>query len=69
MKQYSGVFDPEELSILGRLFDGAITALPPSMRTPENRTAVAKLILERTAIGESRLACLMNLLVMISPQG
>ncbi|MCC8954640.1 hypothetical protein H8B02_14685 [Bradyrhizobium sp. Pear77] len=69
MKQYSGVFDPEELSILGNLFDGAITALPPSMRTPENRTAVAKLILERTEIGASGLASLMNLLTTISPQG
>ncbi|MCP1838283.1 MULTISPECIES: hypothetical protein [Bradyrhizobium] len=69
MEQYRGVFDPEELSVLGSLFDGAITALPPSMRTSENRTAVAKLILERAEIGESGLARLMNLLITISPQG
>ncbi|UFX44231.1 hypothetical protein HAP47_0034765 [Bradyrhizobium sp. 41S5] len=69
MEQYSGVFDPEELSGLGSLFDSAITASPPSMRTPDNRTAIAKLILERTAASEARLAYLMNLLVTISPQG
>ncbi|PPQ19268.1 hypothetical protein CV770_11460 [Bradyrhizobium sp. AC87j1] len=69
MKQCSGVFDPEELSVLGRLYDSAVTALPPSMRSPENRTAIAKLILERTAAGEARLACLTNLLITISPQG
>ncbi|MGY3695749.1 hypothetical protein HAP41_0000004740 [Bradyrhizobium barranii subsp. apii] len=69
MEQYSGVFDPEELSSLGSLFDSAITASPPSMRTADNRTAIAKLILERTAASEARLAYLMNLLVTISPQG
>ncbi|MCC8943448.1 hypothetical protein H8A97_41080 [Bradyrhizobium sp. Arg62] len=69
MEQCSGVFDPEELSVLGRLFDCAVTALPPSMRTPENRTAIAKLILERTATGEARLAYLTNLMTTISPQG
>ncbi|MTV11713.1 MULTISPECIES: hypothetical protein [Bradyrhizobium] len=69
MEQYNGVFDPEELSVLGSLFDGAINALPPSMRTPENRTAVAKLILDSTEVGASRLACLMNLLITISPKG
>ncbi|WP_235885851.1 hypothetical protein [Bradyrhizobium niftali] len=69
LEQCSGVFDPEELSVLGRLYDSAITALPPSMRSPENRTAIAKLILERTAAGEAQLACLTNLLITISPQG
>ncbi|WP_342723687.1 hypothetical protein AAFG07_31845 [Bradyrhizobium sp. B097] len=69
MAQHSGVFDPEDLSVLGSLFDGTVTALPPSMRTLENRTAIAKLILERTAVSEAQLACLMNLLVTISRQG
>ncbi|WP_128970782.1 hypothetical protein [Bradyrhizobium tropiciagri] len=69
MEQYSGVFDPEELSVLGNLFDRAVSALPPSMRTPENRTAIAKLILERTAASDAQLACLTNLLITISPQG
>ncbi|KRP98888.1 hypothetical protein AOQ72_16390 [Bradyrhizobium yuanmingense] len=65
----SGVFDPEELSALGQLYDGAVSALPPSMRSPENRTAIARLILERTAAGEAQLACLANLLITLSPQG
>ncbi|SPP97954.1 MULTISPECIES: hypothetical protein [Bradyrhizobium] len=69
MEQCSGVFDPEELSILGSLYDSAVTALPPSMQSPENRTAIAKLILERTAAGQAQLACLTNLLITISPQG
>ncbi|WP_271565632.1 hypothetical protein [Bradyrhizobium sp. CCBAU 11386] len=69
MEQCSEVFDPEELSVLGSPYDGAATALPPSMRNPENRTAIAKLILERTAAGEAQLACLTNLLINISPQG
>ncbi|WP_271606762.1 hypothetical protein [Bradyrhizobium sp. CCBAU 11434] len=69
LEQCSGVFDPEELSVLGRFYDSAITALPPSMRSPENRTAIAKLILERTTAGEAQLACLTNLLITISPQG
>ncbi|WP_271593199.1 hypothetical protein [Bradyrhizobium sp. CCBAU 65884] len=69
MQQCSGVYDPEELSILGRLYDGAVAALPPSMRNPENLAAIAKLILERTAAGETQLACLTNLLIAISPKG
>ncbi|WP_407114411.1 hypothetical protein [Bradyrhizobium sp. LMG 9283] len=69
MEQCTGVFDPEELSVLGRLYDGAVAALPPSMRNPENRTAIAKLILERTAAGEAQLASLTNLLTTISSQG
>jgi len=69
LEQCSGVFDPEELSVLGSLYDGAVTALPPSMRNPENRTAIAKLILERTAAGKAQVACLTNLLITISSQG
>ncbi|WP_177237498.1 hypothetical protein [Bradyrhizobium sp. Rc3b] len=69
MEQCSGVFDPEELSVLGSLYDSAVTALPTSMRSPENHAAIAKLILERTADGQAQLACLTNLLISISPQG
>lgn len=64
----SGVFDPEELSALGRVYDDAINALPPSMRSQDNRTAIAKLILERTAAGETRLVRLMNLFITLSPE-
>ncbi|RXH36700.1 hypothetical protein XH99_06830 [Bradyrhizobium nanningense] len=69
MKLCSGVFDPEELSTLGQLYDDAVNALPQSMRSQENRTAIAKLILERTAAGEARLARLTNLCITLSPKG
>lgn len=60
--QNSGVYDPEDLTVLGATFDKAIASLPASMRTPENRITIAKLILERTAASRSGLASLMLLL-------
>lgn len=60
--QYSGVYDPEDLTVLGALFDKAIASLPACMRTPENRITIAKLVLERTAASQSGLASLMLLL-------
>ncbi|WP_246740387.1 hypothetical protein [Bradyrhizobium sp. LCT2] len=60
------MFDPEELSV----WEALMMARPPRyrhMRNPENRTAIAKLILERTAAGEAQLACLTNLLITIFP--
>ncbi|MCK1641273.1 hypothetical protein IVA95_27740 [Bradyrhizobium sp. 157] len=62
MQQYSGVYDPEELSALGKIFDEAFAALPASMQTPENRTELAKLVLARAATSESELATLRNLM-------
>ncbi|MBB4380289.1 hypothetical protein GGD61_004967 [Bradyrhizobium sp. SBR1B] len=64
-----GVFDPEELSTLGRVYDDAVGALPPSMQSQENRTAIAKLILERTAAGEIQLSRLVNLFTTLSSEG
>jgi len=46
------VFDPEELSLLGRVFDQAIASLPSSMRTPAKTMEIAKIILERAVAGE-----------------
>ncbi|WP_063627815.1 hypothetical protein [Bradyrhizobium sp. WSM3983] len=60
--QYSGVYDPEDLTVLGAIFDKTIASLPASMRTPENRITIAKLVLERTAASQSGLASLMLLL-------
>ena len=51
----SAVYDPEALSHLGSLFDQAVAALPAAMRTPANRTEIAKLILGR-GVGEPELA-------------
>ncbi|WGS19084.1 MULTISPECIES: hypothetical protein [unclassified Bradyrhizobium] len=67
MQQHNGIFDPEDPSVLGTMFDKAVTALPASMRTPENRTAIAKLILERAATSEAGLASLISLMDAISP--
>jgi hypothetical protein len=51
-----GVYDPEELALLGSVFDQAVAALPPAMRTPANRMEIAKIILRCAAIGEIELA-------------
>ncbi|WP_074125809.1 hypothetical protein [Bradyrhizobium sp. NAS96.2] len=67
MQRYYDFLGPEDLSVLGRIFDTAVTALPASMRTPENRTAIAKLVLMRAGAGEPQLASLMSLLNLISP--
>lgn len=60
--QHSGVYDPEDLTVLGAIFDKAVASMPACMRTPENRITIAKLVLERTAASQSGLASLMLLL-------
>ncbi|MES5486888.1 hypothetical protein QMZ05_29400 [Bradyrhizobium sp. INPA03-11B] len=67
MQHYYGFFGPEDLSVLGRIFDTAVTALPASIRTPENRTAIARLVLRRAGAGEAQSASLMSLMDVISP--
>ncbi|WP_439373322.1 hypothetical protein [Bradyrhizobium sp. DASA03120] len=62
----SGVFDPEDLSLLGKIYDEAVAALPASMRTAVNRTEIAKLVLGRTAAGEAQLVLLKRLMVAIA---
>ena len=62
------VFDPEELSLLGSVFDQAIASLPSSMRTPAKTMEIAKVILERAVAGERdpiklEFAALSNLIV------
>jgi hypothetical protein len=48
----SAVYDPEELSVLGSIFDQAVAALPEIRRTSANRTEIAKIILGCAADGE-----------------
>jgi len=48
----SVVLDPEELSLLGSIFDRAVESLPTAMRTSINRTEIARNILENAALGE-----------------
>jgi hypothetical protein len=48
----SAVYYPEELSLLGQVLDQAVQSLPLSMRTLQNRAAIAKNILACAATGE-----------------
>ncbi len=66
LQHYSGVYDPEDLTVLGQIFDEAVAALPASMQTPENRAAIATLVLQRAAAGKAELASLMNLVGAIA---
>lgn len=60
LSEMSAVFDPEELSLLGKIFDQAVAALPATMQTQTNRTEIAKIILGRAAAGELELAPLLK---------
>jgi hypothetical protein len=67
----SAVYDPEELSLLGRVLDEVVQSLPVRMRTPSNRTEIARNILACAARGERdaselELAALTNLKVTVA---
>lgn len=63
LRERSAVYDPEELVLLGKIFDQAVAALPVTMQTPVNRTEIAKIILKRAAASDE-LAALMKLMVV-----
>ena len=46
------VFYPEELSLLGMVMDQVMQSLPANLRTPYNRTAIARNILACALTGE-----------------
>jgi hypothetical protein len=46
------VYYPEELLLLGQVLDQVVRSLPPNMRAPYNRAAIAKNILACAATGE-----------------
>lgn len=46
------VYYPEELALLGRVFDEVIATLPAARRTPGKRTEIARTILRHAAAGE-----------------
>ena len=46
------VFYPEELSLLGMVLDQVMRSLPPNLRTPHNRAAIAINILACALTGE-----------------
>jgi hypothetical protein len=52
LRERSIIFHPEELSLLGHIFDQAMESLPAAMRTPHTRTEIARNILARAAAGE-----------------
>ena len=67
----SAVYYPEELSLLGEILDHVVQSLPPNLRTPYNRTALARNILACASSGERdpdelRRAALMNSKVSVA---
>jgi hypothetical protein len=63
LRERSNAYDPEDLALLGAIFDEAVAALPAAMRTSANRTEIAKIILRRAAAGEVELAFLRKLMI------
>ncbi len=57
------IYGPEELSLLGNIFDQAVASLPATMRTPANRIEIAKIVMDRAAAGEGELLPLMRFAV------
>ncbi|WFU14804.1 hypothetical protein [Bradyrhizobium sp. CB3481] len=64
--QHGCVYDSEQLSVLGAIFDEAVAGLPADLRTPKNRTDVAKLIFGRAAISEIELGPLVRFIIAIA---
>ena len=52
LRERSVVYDPEELSLLGHILDQVLESLPVALRTPNNRTEIAKSLLACVATGE-----------------
>ena len=52
LSNQGAVYDPEELSLLGRVLDQVMQSLPPNLRTPYNRAEIAKNILACACGGE-----------------
>ena len=48
----SAVYQPEELCLFGEVLDQVVQSLPPNLRTPENRVAIARNILACALTGE-----------------
>ncbi|MES5486892.1 hypothetical protein QMZ05_29420, partial [Bradyrhizobium sp. INPA03-11B] len=53
---HSVVCYPEDLQVLGTLFDRAVATLPTAMQTTANRTTIAQFILARAVVIEGRVA-------------
>ena len=46
------VYEPEELSLLGKVFDEMMQSLPPVLLTPRNRVTIARSLLACCLTGE-----------------
>jgi hypothetical protein len=52
LSDQSAVYYPEELSLFGTILDQAVQSLPPDLRTPYDRAALARNMLACAATGE-----------------
>jgi hypothetical protein len=66
IQDYRSVCDPEQLSVLGRIFNDAVAALPENLRTLGNRRQIAKLILGRAVMAEFELGLLIRFVVAVA---
>jgi len=71
MTREGAVYYPEDLSLLGDVYDQAFNSLPPKMRTALNAAEIARNLLDHSARGERdpielELAALMNLIVPVA---
>lgn len=66
MQDYRSVCDPEQLSVLGRIYDHAVATLPKEMRTHANRKRIAKLVLGRAVVAELNLDLLIRFVVAVA---
>ena len=62
----SAVYYPEELALLGKVLDQVVQSLPPNLRTPYNRSAIARNILSCAHTGERDPAALRRAALMDS---
>ncbi|WOH64165.1 hypothetical protein [Bradyrhizobium sp. BWA-3-5] len=66
IREQSIVYDPEQLSDLGRIFDEAFAGLPKDLRTPTNRTEIARLIFGRAVISKIELGPFIRFIIAIA---
>jgi hypothetical protein len=52
LSKEGAVYGPEELLLLGKVLDQVVQSLPPNLRTPYNRAAIARNILDCACAGE-----------------
>jgi len=71
MSREGAVYYPEDLSLFGKVLDQVMLSLPPNLRTPYNRAAIARNILACAITGERdpdvlRRAALMSATVTVA---